>query len=36
MSEFAIDAVVTWVDGGDPVWKAKKNAWLNGGKNARV
>lgn len=30
MSEFAIDAVVTWVDGGDPVWKAKKNAWLNG------
>lgn len=30
MSEFAIDAVVTWVDGGDPVWRAKKNAWLNG------
>ena len=30
MIDFPIDAVVTWVDGDDPVWRAKKNAWLTG------
>lgn len=30
MSSFPIDAVITWVDGNDPVWRAKKNAALSG------
>ncbi|MEW9526915.1 stealth family protein [Microbispora sp. NPDC049125] len=29
--DFPIDAVYTWVDGGDPAWRARRDAALHGG-----
>lgn len=30
MGQFDIDAVLTWVDGNDPVWRRRKNEYLKG------
>lgn len=34
-NEFPIEAVITWVDGDDPVHRAKRLSWMNGGREAR-